>query len=271
MRRSVTATARKEENGDWFLLTNPKDHLCSPSSTAHQKAEFSRKLYKAIATNPRASLPTLYDELKMEMVVDMDDDTRKSYFGRISTFRNLQKGLYAFRSLFIPKTPVSFKDFNAAHEWLNLSKKGEKESLIKGDIPVTGGRVLVMSTLKSLKRFSRAYAICVDGTFKLCPSLWTQLLIVHAQVGEGTWVPVAFGYLPNKKLETYEAFFKGLTDCMKKHKISKDGSIAATYGMADWEINLRKALMKEFEKVAFKGCHFHYVCILHIFSRILIL
>ena len=41
---------------------------------------------------------------------------------------------------------------------------------------------------------------------------------------------------------------------MVKHNISKDGDVlAADYVMADWEINLRKALKQAFPRVEIKG------------------
>ena len=112
LRRNVAATARIDENKQWLLLTYSTNHICSPSPTAHQKAEFSRKLYKKIALNPRTSMSELYSDLKMSLSKDMDPDERKSYFKNISSFRNLQKGLYAFRSQFLPKNYDSMKESN---------------------------------------------------------------------------------------------------------------------------------------------------------------
>ena len=112
LRRNVAATARIDENKQWLLLTYSTNHLCSPSPTAHQKAEFSRKLYMKIALNPRTSMSELYSDLKMSLSKDMDPDERKSYYKRISSFRNLQKGLYAFRSQFLPKNYDSMKKSN---------------------------------------------------------------------------------------------------------------------------------------------------------------
>ena len=52
----------------------------------------------------------------------------------------------------------------------------------------------------------------------------------------------------------WNEFFKGVTDYMVKHNISKDGDVlAADYVMADWEINLRKALKQAFPRVEIKG------------------
>ena len=68
------------------------------------------KLYKKITVNPRDSVSKLYTDLKNSMTKDMDPDTKKSYLKRISTFRNLQKGLYAYRSQYISRNPDCIKE-----------------------------------------------------------------------------------------------------------------------------------------------------------------
>ena len=91
----------------------------------------------------------------------------------------------------------------------------------------------------------------------MCPKLWYQLLVISAQVGPDTWVPVCFAYLPNKKKETYVAVFNSL----KKYLISqgpRKWPVAASFAMCDWELALRDALTEVFGGVDIKGCHFHY-------------
>ena len=65
----------------------------------------------------------------------------------------------------------------------------------------------------------QAKDIGVDGTFKITPKPWRQVMIVSAQVREGIWVPVAFGYLPDKKLDSYTSFRR---ECVfKKYRPNK--------------------------------------------------
>ena len=69
-----------------------------------------------------------------------------------------------------------------------------------------------------------------------------------------TWVPLAYGLLPDKNLDSYNKFFSSV-----KCGIGAMGEdIAARYVMADFEINLRKSIQENFKHVELKGCHFHY-------------
>ena len=75
------------------------------------------------------------------------------------------------------------------------------ESIIHGNATISEGRRIILMTNKAcLKRLARAKSFCANGTFKITPAPWGQVMIISAEATEGTWVPVAFGLLPDKKL-----------------------------------------------------------------------
>ena len=66
------------------------------------------------------------------------------------------------------------------------------------------------------------------------------------------WVPVAFGYLPDKKLDSYTTFFSLLKTTITSHGLE----LSAASIMSDFEINLRKAAKEAFPLLMLIGCHF---------------
>ena len=112
------------------------------------------------------------------------------------------------------------------------------ESIIAEDITYSGGRrIILFSTTTQLRRLARASTFCMDGTFKITPKPWAQVAIISAEISPDTWVPIAFGLLPDKKLDTYTHFFMAI-----KTAVMKEGlELAAEHFMADFEINIRKA------------------------------
>ena len=54
------------------------------------------------------------------------------------------------------------------------------------------------------------------------------------------WITLAFGFLPDKKKQTYRAFFNQLKDAMDQ--IGE--SLSAEYVMCDFEIGIRSSLRK---------------------------
>ena len=86
--------------------------------------------------------------------------------------------------------------FDVSHPWFTFKSN---ESMVKGDVMVKGGRILLFSSKESMKIMKRSIAIGLDGTFAIAPSLWKQVFIINAEVISDVWVPVAFAFLPDKQ------------------------------------------------------------------------
>ena len=117
------------------------------------------------------------------------------------------------------------------------------ESIIAEDITYSDGRRMVLFTTSSqLRRLARVETFCMDGTFKITPKPWSQVAIISAELSQDVWVPIAFGLLPDKKLDTYVHFFTALKTALGKHNLE----LAAQHFMADFEVNIRKSAKSTF-------------------------
>ena len=105
-----------------------------------------------------------------------------------------------------------------------------------------------------MKILARADAIGIDGTFKISPKLWKQLLIVTIEVIPGEWVPVAYALLPDKQLDSYVTALRAIEESLQELGLE----LAASYSMSDFELNIRTAIKQVFPKVNLRGCHFHF-------------
>lgn len=92
-----------------------------------------------------------------------------------------------------------------------------------------------------------------DGTFKSCPSVFSQLYAIHVDLGSSekatNVVPVIFGLLPNKTQATYTRFFQ----CIKQAL-----NIDMLYFKCDFEVAVINAVRHVFPNVIVSGCHFHF-------------
>ena len=70
-------------------------------------------------------------------------------------------------------------------------------------------RILIFSSQQGLQLLSNSEHWYGDGTFKVCPEVFFQVYMVHAQQG-GRIFPCVFGLLPNKTEGTYTRFFHEL-------------------------------------------------------------
>ena len=102
--------------------------------------------------------------------------------------------------------------------------------------------MVLFSTADQLRRLARVKTFCMDGTFKITPKPWAQVAIISAEISTDTWVPIAFGLLSDKKLDTYVHFFMALKTAVEKQNLE----MAAQHFMADFEVNIRKAAKSTF-------------------------
>lgn len=110
-------------------------------------------------------------------------------------------------------------------------------------------RILIFSSNYGLKALASATYIATDGTFKLSPSLWTQIITVHGVYAGFGSIPFVFGLLPNKKQETYLRFFNALKECIP--------GFSPTNCLSDFEVGLQNSVKIVFPNIEVHGCLFH--------------
>jgi hypothetical protein len=159
--------------------------------------QFRKRLYACIKENPTMSINQIYKQVQLEFFMALIGDNLLFFQNEIPTYREIQAGLYKDRQQYIPKAPLSQMELDASCPWF---KDGD-ECLLKIDHSFENGRrVIGITSNETLEILARSTAVSLDGTFKICPSLWSQVFIVCCEVVPTVWVPVLFGYLPDKKL-----------------------------------------------------------------------
>ena len=115
-------------------------------------------------------------------------------------------------------------------------------------------RVLVFTTMELLKLLSQTSRGSVDGTFKSSCRLWKQNFILMVKF-KGIWIPVCWGWLPNKKELAYKKFLQLI--------LKKMEALGLTFNLkeliCDYEINIHKAIDDLLPWIVILGCFFHLV------------
>ena len=105
--------------------------------------------------------------------------------------------------------------------------------------------------------FQEISELFIDGTFKVAPKNWYQLLNIFGyDKNHNIYMPLAFIILNAKSEEIYNEVFEKIIVLVKSHtnlKSFKDIKI-----MSDFEIGLRRAIKNKFEDCLLDGCYFHY-------------
>ena len=113
-------------------------------------------------------------------------------------------------------------------------------------------RVLAYSSKKLLRQLSRNLKSSVDGTFKSACSLWKQQFIWMVK-DTGYWVPVVFGWLPDKSEISYKVFFHLVQEKMKELGLE----LKVKSVLCDFEINILKSIDIMLQ-CPICGCFFHH-------------
>lgn len=120
-------------------------------------------------------------------------------------------------------------------------------------------RVMVFTTIMLLGLLSKCRWGSVDGTFKSSTKHWKQLFVMLCNY-EGTWLPIAFGWLPDKSFLSYQIFLILLMEAFQAHS----AQIKAIYGKSklklkkvkmDFELNIIRTFDVLF---TVRGCLFHF-------------
>ena len=113
-------------------------------------------------------------------------------------------------------------------------------------------RVLAYSTKKLLKLFAKCKRGSVDGTFKSICKMWGQLFVWMVKKN-GHWIPVVWGWLPDKNLTSYKVFLHLVLGALKEASIPFNQEEI----ISDFELNIHKAIVDVLGDVKILGCFFH--------------
>ena len=156
--------------------------------------------------------------------------------------------LYRARNL--PPAPTSIGMFQIPQP-LMLTERG---SLFVQSIDRNSGMV-ILSSDEQLLQFARCRTLFMDGTFKTCPNLWSQLYLIKGQVRHGQNLLIAAVLLTSKTQDTYITMFRKIKSLiMEKH----GEALRTEMIMSDYETGLIPAIRQEIPAARHQGCYFHY-------------
>jgi hypothetical protein len=131
----------------------------------------------------------------------------------------------------------------------DLVKTSKAENFLLYDSGKINDRFMVFSTVNNLQFLEYSDNWYCDGTFKVCPSLFEQLFIIHGLRGS-SYFPLVYMLLPNKTTNIYEKAFSALK--------SIQPGLAPVTVMTDFEKSSINAIKTVFPNVTQQGCFFHF-------------
>ena len=108
-----------------------------------------------------------------------------------------------------------------------------------------------------LKFYENISELFIDGTFKVSPKNWFQLLNIFGyDKQKNFYMPLSYIIMNSKTEENYNKVFSELVSLIKSNTSRKNFNDIKI--MCDFEVSLRKAIKQNFEGCLLDGCYFHY-------------
>lgn len=202
-----------------IVFKNKHNHLAKPEKTRALIEE--RKVVDSIVDSCASVQDITPRKLLSTVLHRLDTPSQQSSMPYVSKKEVLKSRLRRARQKklgSIPeKVPTTWEDIKKGLPE-QLQRLSDGSVFLRYNGPVTthsDERMLIFASDAGIKLLETAERASGDGTFSTVPAPFKQLFVVMADLKGGSSTPVVYGLLPNKKAETYDAFFnvvRGLSD-----------------------------------------------------------
>jgi len=223
----------------------PTEHN-HPNHQTELKVEEVLRVIKKRCGEDTLPIPSIYEEEVCKLRNREWDEDMLKVVEQLPTFQSCKGRCYNERAKLIPALPTSRTNINLQGPWRQTTT-GE-EFLVADD--GEDDRILMFTTRQNLEHLTSADTIYGDGTFYICPELFTQLYTFHAFVNDAIH-PLVFALLPGKSEGIYTRFLTLLKETCQRQQLRLQPRTL-------YEVAIRNAAYTVFPGIAAKGCFFHY-------------
>ena len=175
----------------------------------------------------------------------------------------ISKLLYSLREIKFPKEEEFLNAINLIKIKLNDNDENEecfcpcKSEFINYRKKKRLEKYIIFMSEFQINFFSNVCELFIDGTFKVAPKNWYQVLNIFGyDKKQDFYMPLAFIILSSKSEEIYNEVFHKLVQLIKYHTNIK--TFENIKIMSDFEIGLRRSIKSNFDFCILEGCYFHY-------------
>ena len=149
-----------------------------------------------------------------------------------------------------PEEPDSVQNLIIKGTW---ASDQDGNQLLLHDNRNNVNRIIVFCSQRCLRYLAFSNEWFMDGTFKVCPTLFDQLYVIRAPLDESA-ISLVYALLPNRQEETYRELLQILQTKYNNINIA----LNLTNVMVDFELAMINALRHVFgQNMDISGCFFH--------------
>ncbi|CAF1227763.1 unnamed protein product [Rotaria sordida] len=239
------------------ILHENSDHN-HPANAANTEVRLFQDEVRSRAMNTNESTQNIIDNCLRNASDQM--------IARLPNFKNIKRNIQQQRQQNdLPKLPLD-KNFNIIPPSLTTTFKNEK--FLQFDSGPGNNRLLIFASINQLRILEGAEEILIDGTFKITPTIFTQLYTIHG-VYRNNIFPLVFAVLADKQQQTYQRLINELKNLcpswnpklimvdFEKAAInafqSSFGTATNSVGMSACFFHLQKSILRKLQDLGLKN------------------
>lgn len=149
----------------------------------------------------------------------------------------------------MPKLPKSAMEIQVALSQMEVTTTKGEAFVLNNDMENCH---VVFSTDSNLQYLCQQETILMDGTFQYAAKHFLQLFTIHSYSG-GSYIPLVFSLIKDKKKETYLKIIQCVQDECRKRQLSFNPKTV----VIDFEQSIHESIKVAFPSVKITGCRFH--------------
>jgi hypothetical protein len=214
-------------------------HSHPPDDETYMRSQTVASIRQRIREDPMQEMCKVYEAVATSTI---DKNMLPSY-------DSLRSAMRRERAIGVPKLPKTRAEIVLQEEWSH-TRNGDNFVIPNTDAT---NDILMFSTSKNLENLVQCKTVYIDGTFKTCPKLYTQLFTMHGLYID-TVVPLVYVLLSDKRSDTYYKVLNSIRDAVSGLGLVFNPETI----LSDFEAGFIDAIRKQFPNATHSGCHFHF-------------
>ena len=161
------------------------------------------------------------NDIVSQALLNASEAVRANIGNIISCKRDLQ----CQRRGALPKDPGTLQELVIPDEWKLTGGPSPQPFLIHDTGPEE--RLVVYSSVEQLQHLGQSNTWYMDGNFAMSPSIFDQLYVIHAPLGDSA-VSCVYAFLPGKTSQIYQNLLRIVLDKMEELQIYPDPTTIIT-------------------------------------------
>ena len=228
-------TKGKDGQHKIIQMSDVNQHTCSQDYTHICDLTFRNKVKACAESQHNFKYAETYSREK-KLLLDgiQDEHLRERVRLILPQQEEFRSACYRAKKRGIPVAPRNLDDIDFSV--LESESRNMKDFIIAHDLP---SGIVIFGTQETLREFAQARIKCCDGTFKIAPKLFHQVVIMMARVGE-IFITCLIACLPCKTKAIYDRLFNLVQNALATSGFCAD--FTGHYLMCDFEFALRAAI-----------------------------